>query len=315
MSLRAPLLVATLSLSAAFATACGNKDGDDTADTDAASNCSAPYAPFDAANYENQFLRVGAYTEIVALRKGDNFAATDFAEIEDLYLNTASLAEKVEGRTDDHAEASVPAIGAVLHGDITDAIAAGMADTDISVQGQIVDKTLQRFFGLSVLHEGLKSADDANTLEEAQAGWDEGFGYLGISNDGQDVSGIAGTLASRDEEFGFSTAETAFNGLLDGRCALANGDREAAVAAIMDVDEAIMTGFALSVVHEMDEYADDPLIKGWEALLYYRAIADQVGVLDAGAKATVDAEFEKGVEAIDAAVVRAAIVDAYGFGI
>ncbi len=289
-------------------------DTEDTADSgDTLADCTAPYAPFDAANYDNQVLRVGAYEQIVAIRKSDDFAAADFDEIESLYVDTASLSQKVEGRTDDHDWASVEAIGPVLHGAITDAIAAGKADTEIKVQGQIIDKTLQNFFALSIFHEGTKSDDDAKTLEEAQAGWDEAFGYFGISNDGQDTTGISNTLSKRDVEFGTSLTDGVFNALVDGRCALEGGDREGALEARDEADLAILQGFALSVVHEMDAYDEDPLIKGWEGYLYWLAVADHVAHLDPTAHDTIAAEWEAGVDGIDASAVRAAVVDAYGF--
>lgn len=283
-------------------------DGVDT-DTDAAAACGAPYEPFDPANYENQFLRVDAYQQIVEIRKSEEFEASDFDQIESLY-NENDLSAKVQGRGDDHEYASVVAIGEQMHADITAAIAAGKADDNIAAQGQIIDKTLQRFFYLSVYHETMKSQ-----LEPAEAnkGWDEGFGYFGIENDGQNPQGIAATLSKRDEEFGLSLVDTAFNGLVDGRCALESGDAEVVVAAIDTVDLAMLRGFSASVVHEMDEYADDTEIKFVEAELYFHIVADHVESLDADAHAAIAAEFDKGADGLDPAVVRAAIVSAYGF--
>jgi hypothetical protein len=276
----------------------------DTTTASGAAQCGAPYVPFDAANYENQSLRVGAYEQIVALRKGDNFSAADFATIEDLYVNTAELQVTVQGRTDDHSFASVIDTGVDLDAAIMAAVADGASDLDIAVQGQIIDKTLQHFFTLSVYHEGMKSADEANPIEDMQAGWDGGFGYLGVSNDGTEASGIAKTLASRDEEFQTSTLDLAFNGLLTGRCGLAASDTAATLAALDDVDGAMLHGMALSVVHEMDEYTEDPLIKGWEGLLFWNIVDDYVRTLDSNAADTIDAEFAKGVDRIDAALVR-----------
>lgn len=288
---------------------------DDTSDDDSADDqaCEAPYTPFDAANYQNQFLRVGAYEQIVAIRKSEDFAASDFDTIEELYTTTASLQEKVQGREDDHSYATAVEIGAQLDVDITEAIAAGKAGDEIDVQGQIVDKTLQRFFFLSVYHEMMKSQDPDKTAADIDKGWDEAFGYFGTDNDGEEPTGIAKTLSKRDVEFGFALVAEVFNALLDGRCVAADADYVGVVDHIETADLAMLRGFALSVVHEMDEYDDDPLIKGWEALLYWNIISDYALTVDADLHAAVEAEFEKGVEAVDAPVLRQAVLDIFGF--
>ena len=278
---------------------------------DGADVCGAPYVPFDAANYESQLLRVGAYDQIVALRKSDTFSAADFVAIEELY-SAADLSLKVQGRTDDHSWASAVDIGAELDAAIMGAIVDGAAGIDIAIQGQIVDKTLQHFFTLSVYHEGRKSADSANAIEDMQMGWDAGFGYMGMSNDGTTTTGIAKTLASRDEEFQTSTVDAGFNGLLAGRCALAEADPAAALVALEDVDRALLQGMALSVVHEMDEYDEDPMIKGWEGQLFWNIVDDYVRALDAAAADAIDAEFDKGVDALDASVVRDTLATVLG---
>lgn len=295
-----------------FAVVLAACDGGETDDTDTSATCGAPYEPFSAANYENQLLRVAAFEQIVAIRKSEDFSSDSFAAIGTLYT-TAELNAKVAGRTDDHAYAETAAIGAALDADITAAISAGAAGTDIGVQGQIVDKTLQRFFALSIYHEGRKAADTALPAEEVAKGWDEGFGYFGVSNDGVTATGIAGTLAKRDEEFGLSLVDTAFNSLVDGRCALETDDRTAALAALDAVDRSVLAGFAASVVHEMDEFADEPEIKFWEGELYWNAVRDATKDVDAAAAAAVDAEFAAGAEDLDTAVVRGAITTTWGF--
>jgi hypothetical protein len=286
---------------------------DETGETGEPVACAAPYAPFDPVNYENQYLRVAAYGQIVDLRKSETFSAADFATIESLYVDTAELSVKVEGREDDHAYTSDAAVGAALHADITAAIAAGKAGDDIAIQGQIVDKTLQRFFFLSVYHEMMKSQDAANAAIDVQTGWDEAFGYYGLDNDGANPQGIAGTHASRDEEFGMSVVDTVYNALVDGRCAVAEDDRAGALPSIEAADRAMLNGFGLSVVHEMDEYSEDPLEKGWEGLLYWKVVADWVLSVDPAAHAAIEAEFAKGVDALDPAVVRANTIQAFGF--
>ncbi len=282
-------------------------------DDSAASECGAPYQPFDAGNYQNQLLRIGAYEQIVAIRKSETFAAADFGTIEDLYINTASLQSKVQGRGDDHDYAVVLDIGVEMDSSITTAIAAGKADDQIAVQGQIIDKTLQRFFYLSVHHEMMKSQADDPVALDVQVGWDEGFGYFGVDNSGADPSGIANTLSKRDVEFGVTLVAEVFNGLLDGRCFIESGDFAVLPPIIDDVDTAMLRGFALSVVHEMDAYDEDPLIKGWEGRLYWNVIAPYVASVDAAAAAAVEAEWALGADAIDPSVVRGAVTDAFGF--
>ena len=307
MTIRHALLTAlTLALLAGCEPA-----GDD--DDSAAADCSAPYQPFDAGNYQNQLLRVGAFQQIVAIRKSESFSAADFDTIEDLYVNTADLQSKVQGRADDHDYATLVPIGAELDADIMAAIEDGRNDVDIAVQGQIIDKTLQRFFYLSVHHEMLKSqATDAAT-PDVEAGWDEGFGYFGVGNDGTDPTGIANTIAKRDVEFGFGLVAEVYNGLIDGRCLIAEDDYASVAPVIDDVDTAMLRGFALSVMHEMDEYADDPIIKGWEGLLYWNIVSPYVASVAPDAHADVEAEWALGVDAIDTDLVRAAVNDAFGF--
>jgi hypothetical protein len=289
---------------------CGETDTEEEAKS---SVCEAPYQPFDTANYQNQILRVGAYTEIVGIRKSDDFKASDFERIEELYQTAASLQEKVQGREDDHDYASTVAIGALLDQEITEAIAAGTSNDEIAVQGQVVDKTLQRFFYLSVFHEMMKSQNTDNTADGIEKGWDEAFGYFGLNNDGDTPTGIAATIQKRDIEFGFTLMSDVFNGLLDGRCLVAEGNYGDLVAVIERVDLALLRGFALSVVHEMDEYEENPLIKGWEGLLYWNIVAEYVNTQDTGVHDTIQAEFDRGPESIDPDVVRAAIVGAFGF--
>ena len=276
--------------------------------------CGAPYEPFAATNYENQLLRVDAYEQIGAICDLDEISESDFAAIEALYVDTASLQEKVQGRTDDHDYASVVEVGASLDARIVHAIESGKSGSSPAVQCQIVDKTLQRFFALSVFHEGMKSADPDRTLEEMQVGWDEAFGYLGLSNDGTTTKGVAHTLEKRDDEFGFSTTDLAFNGLLDGRCALESGDPSGALDALADMDHALLTGLALSIVHEMQVYGDDPLVKGWEGALYWEAVSDWVQQLDADAHHVISSEFMKAPDEIDPVVVHDQMVRVLDLG-
>ena len=292
-----------------FVVAC---NGGETDETDTSATCGAPYEPFLAANYEAQLQRVAAYEQIVATADASDFSASSFSAMATLYT-TAELNAKVAGRTDDHAYASTPAIGASLDADIQEALTAGAAGTDIDVQAQIIEKTLQRFFALSVYHEGRKAADAALTAAEVAEGWDEGFGYFGVSNDGAIATGVARTLENRDLEFGLSLVDTAFNGLIDGRCALDTDDRAAALTALETVDRAILTGLAASVVHEMDEYAvEADVVKFREAELYWAAVKDATNEADAAAATTIQAELDSGPDDVDPAAVREAMVTAWG---
>ena len=309
MTIRHALLTAlTLALLAGCEPA-GEGDDDDSN----AAECGAPYQPFDAGNYQNQLLRVGAFEQIVAIRKSESFSAADFDTIEDLYVNTAGLQGKVAGRGDDHDYATLVAVGAELDADIMAAIDAGRNDVDIAVQGQIIDKTLQRFFYLSVHHEMMKSQAADAAGPDVQAGWDEGFGYFGVGNDGSDPTGIANTIAKRDVEFGFGLVAQVYNGLLDGRCLIAEDDFGSIAPVIDEVDTAMLRGFALSVMHEMDEYAEDPLIKGWEGLLYWNIVSPYVASVSADGYADVEAEWAQGAAGIDPELVREVVNEAFGF--
>lgn len=288
-------------------------NGGETDETDTSATCGAPYEPFLASNYEAQLQRVDAFEQIVALSDATDFSASSFAAMETLY-GTADLSAKVVGRTDDHAGASTVAIGAVLDADIRAALAAGAAGDDIHVQAQIIDKSLQRFFALSVYHEGQGAADPEMAAADVAGQWDEGFGYFGLSNDGQTAKGIAATLAKRDTEFGLSLVDTAFNGLIDGRCALVTDDRAAALTALEVIDGAVLTGFAASVVHEMDEYEEssDPVVYA-EAELYWKAVKDATTARDATSAAAIQAEFDEGAGNAEPEAVREAIATAWGF--
>ena len=287
-------------------------DDDDSAQ---AQQCGAPYAPFSAANYQNQIVRVDAYEQIVAIRKAAEFSAADFDTIEDLYVNSADLAAKVAGRTDDHSYASNEAAGVALDLLIREAIANGKNDQEIAVQGLIIDKSLQRFFYLSVYHEVMKSQDPSLTAADVEIGWDEAFGYFGIDNEGLTGKGIAATVAKRDQKFGLGLQGEIFNALVDGRCALEEGDLGSLPAIIEDLDLALLRTFALSVVHEMDEYNDNPQIKYTEGLLFWLIIEDYVKHLDSAKHAELSAAMMVEWDQLDAPAVRQGIIDVFGFSL
>lgn len=308
-----PTGLLALALPLALLAACGQTgEGDD--DTDGvADECVGPYEPFNADNYANQFVRVDAFGEIEAIRRAEDFSAASFDEIEDLYLNSADLAAKVASRQDDHPYAQVVEIGAVLDQRIRDAIAAGQADEDIDVQAQVVSKTLQRFFFLSVYHYVAQTQEAGIGSADAQKGWDEAFGYYGASNDGASAEGIAGTMTARDDEFGLDLFQPVYDGLVQGKCLIAAGDLAGIGPIVETIDISLLRGFAASVVHEMDEYAEDPLVKGAEGWLYWDMVADFVKATDAAAWQVVEDEFALGFDAIDPQAVREAVTGAFGF--
>jgi len=252
--------------------------GEDAADAGAnpagaapAACASGEYVPFDAANYDNQRLRLGAYVQMVAGMKGAAVATpfdaatarSAFEEARRLYEETAALREKVRGRGDDHLDGA-PAVGVELDRRIVKWLLAGAAaDTGLeaTVAAQWVDKSLIEFFFLSVHHE---------MVAGARSNWDEAFGYLGAPEDNDEGGrvGLAGVASKRDAAGGTSLAQAVFAGIVDGRCALgraltASGSEsidpgaDADVsAAIAFVDGALRETLAYSVGHEAFEMAE-----------------------------------------------------------
>lgn len=225
----------TLALAAALA-ACGGEDEPTNNGTNTRPiQCrSADYVAFDEANYLNQQLRVQAYVDMIDLMKAaesaepfdPSLAATNFGEAARLYRETASLQEKVQGRTDDHFE-DKPVVGADIDADIAAALERGRTATvalDAKLARQTVDKQLVHFFYLSVVHE----------MMLGQRGkWDEAFGYAGMGPENREENrkALAAVATSRDATNNTTLADDIFNGLIDGACALA----EALEAA--DADE------------------------------------------------------------------------------
>ena len=229
------------------------------------------YVAFDAANYSNQLLRVQAHAEIAGSLKAaiavEPFDATGvraaFAAAKATYEDTASLREKVQGRGDDHFEDS-PNVGAELDATIMEWLAVGEAAEDAltaTLARQWVDKTLIHFFFLSVYHELVAGKTDK---------WDEAFGYFGapVDNAEGDRAGLAGVATKRDATNGTALAAEAYNGLLEGSCALALGleaagaesldwrEVPAVKSAVESVDLVMQEALAYSVAHEAFEMAE-----------------------------------------------------------
>ena len=209
---------------AALALACAPEPGggDAGASGDVPAQCTgAEYIAFDAASHANQDLRVQAYVDLLVLlneaQANPSLASERFSAAEALYLNTASFAEKVQGRSDDHLTGR-PNVGQGLHETILAGFAAGKAAStalEVNLAKQAVDKTLIDFFFLSVHHEMLLGARDK---------WDEGYGYFGSGprNAEGDLRGLAQVAKKRDDANGTQLGPSIFNGLIDGSCELAN---------------------------------------------------------------------------------------------
>ncbi len=232
---------------------------------------SADYIAFDVTNQTNQTLRIQAYVDMVATMKAAEsaqpfepaLAATNFAEAKRLYQETASLQAKVQGRTDDHFD-DRPVVGEAIDAAIIDALAKGANATtslEAKLARQKVDKQLIHFFYLSVFQEMLLGQ---------RSKWDEAFGYAGMVSDNAESGrkALARVAASRDANNNTDYANSIFNGLVDGACALtealqaANTEEidvqsvPALKAAIDGVDADLQRVLAFSAGHPAFEMAE-----------------------------------------------------------
>ncbi len=206
-------------------------DSSDTSSDTASSGKS--YQPFQQANLANQLLRVSAWQSINTLRKSADFKAEHFGEscgkwstsattasdpskFGSLYVETANLSAKVAGRKDVHSYANPVELGKQLDAAICAAIEAGgkagatPRDSvgSIDWHAQIVDKSLQHFFYASLFNY---------LLDGSRKGYDEGVGYYGMSLDGAEGIGLAGTVASRDANCGTTYGNQIWELLRSGR--------------------------------------------------------------------------------------------------
>jgi hypothetical protein len=201
--------------------ACGSDDAPPTNNTQRPVQCdSATYVAFDPANHANQDLRVQAYEDMGRLMDEATempaLAAAKFGEAEMLYMNTAELRTKVQGRKDVHL-ADQPNIGMELDATIMAGFAAGKAATtslEADLAKEKVEKTLDHFFFLSIYYE---------MTEGGRKEWDEAYGYYasGASNAEASRKGFASIATKRDAQNGTTLASDIFNGLIDGSCELA----------------------------------------------------------------------------------------------
>ncbi len=272
---------------------------------------------------------MSAYTDIVALRKGDGFAAADFGgacddwnpeagaatdatRIASLFIETASLSTKVQGRKDDHAYNEGDPVGEALYASICEAVGSGSAvdaATDanalhgIGWHGQVVDKALLHFFYLSVYHE---------LLLGARSKWDEGFGYFGIDFDGavDNAQGLAATAVKRDGNCGTDYAGTIFDLLIEGRDLLDQAlnaedkpGNDETLETIPDelwdviemIDLAMLEVFAISFAREWIglEAGDKPIIKLIEGRMFFRILKPAIVDYDPTLAADLEAQLEQ----------------------
>lgn len=282
----------------ADASAADSSAGDTKGDTGSGGKS---YQPFQQANLANQLLRVGAWQTINTLRKSADFKAEHFGEscskwsptttaasdpkkFASLYIETANLGAKVAGRKDVHTYANPVELGKQLDASICAAIEAGgkagatARDSvgSIDWHAQIIDKSLQHFFYASLYNY---------LIDGSRKGYDEGVGYYGMSLDGAEGIGLAGTVASRDANCGTTYASQIWDLLRSGR-----GKLEAALVAegktgnedklskptpelqalASEIDSKILEVLALSLGREMMgiQKGDKPAIKLIEGRMF-----------------------------------------------
>jgi len=284
-------------------------------------NCGATsYTAFDAANHAAQDQRIAAQESMAALadEAAQNLAdaPAKFAAIEDLYLNTADLKLKVEGRADDHYpdDPAAASVGKQIDQDIMNAIARGKAAQsalEVKIAQHIIDKRLTHFFYLSVYHE---------LIEGTRGTYDEAFGYLGTGpkNDPQGLLSIAKIAAKRDAESGTTLESELFDEIIEGSCALdlrllkdgvdtIDWKSDADYAhEVEEIDERMGKVLALSVAHEFftplsSLDAEEATVLLYEGAYYFAAIEAAMKAMG-GAAADDAAEIRKRLDAAMASV-------------
>lgn len=283
------------------------------AKTDATTSAGKSYQPFAQANLANQLLRVGAWQAINTLRKSADFKAEHFGEacakwngtvttasdpnkFASLYVETANLGAKVAARKDVHSYANPVEAGKQLDAAICTAIEAGAkagatardSVGSIDWHAQIIDKALQHFFYLSLYNY---------LVDGSRKGYDEGVGYYGMSLDGAEAIGLAGTVASRDGNCGTTYGTQIWDLLRAGRTKLeaalvaegktANDDKLSKAtpelqALAAEIDGKIMEVLALSLGREMIgmQKGDKPAIKLIEGRMFAAMLLPRVAQWD-----------------------------------
>ena len=252
----------------AFGAGCGAGDNKQVIDDAKGQNCgAAAYTPFNAANHASQDQRIALQATIGAMAADAladiTKAPAVFAEIEGLYASTADLQAKVQGRADDHFpdDAEAKAVGKAIDADIVAGIARGKgatAEVDVDIAKEIIDKSLTRFWYLSVYHE---------LIEGDRVTYDEAFGYLGTGakNDASGLLSIASVAAKRDATNGTTYEKQLFEGILAGSCAIDKALKaadaesldwksdEAYAKVVAEIDGLMLKVLAASVGHELFE--------------------------------------------------------------
>lgn len=309
-------------------------------------NCGVSvYTAFDPANHAAQDQRTAAQGAIAA--KADEAGAdlakapAAFDAIMALYEGSAQLRAKVQGRADDRfpADPAAATVGKEMDAAIVAAIAKGKGaktKLDVEIAAETINKTLTRFFYLSVYHE----------LVEGERGtYDEAYGYLGTGpkNDAASVTSVAKTAVRRDANNQTDYAARLFQALLDGSCALdarlAKDGKEPIdwkadekyASEVRKIDQLMTEVLALSVGHEMIEVTkatdpDDAKVKLHEAAVFFDAIeasmrakgvsavadADKIAKMFDDARAAIEAGDATWLKSFDAAFVRDHVASAFG---
>lgn len=279
-SLKVPGLILTLCL-LVMAVGCGGTAGTTPTEEPSPSENLTTYVPFNPANLASQVLRVLVYQDFAEGRGTptssffDEFLIDYIGGLETTY-GDHQLQTKVLGREDDHTYATLntPELGAELDKIINDAVALGSADTNGSSlqkdMGHVIDKTLLRFFYLSIYHEMFKGINktqelfaagdttQGNETAEGPKNWDEAFGYFGLAENGEDFCrGICATVEKRVESFPHTFTgmkEQIFQALIQGKAALMAGDFTRALEQRDFVDSQLLFLFAVSCARELHDY-------------------------------------------------------------
>ncbi len=293
------------------------------------------YTPFSEANLEAQRARVALFEVITTMTDADTFGAASFGAfqvdltaadgaarcqprtapasgtIADAFLQN-ELCLKVVTRKQDHGYAAgtgTDAVGKAMHALISQNLQAGAAAADketAEAAGEVVKKTLLRFFYESVYHE---------MVARSPKGWDEAFAYFGRSADGTQEKGFAATAKKRDTNFGTSFSDDIFGLLIAGRAelqravnakGLALDDATATLAVgespelervIEQIDKKMLLVLAYSSAREFATIATEPTIAFAEAAAFYRAIQDYLASKDMVRTAEVTALVDQGLVA------------------
>jgi hypothetical protein len=268
-------LSAGMGMGLAFLMGCGNTglgtgDPSSTASSSSGAACEAnvAYVPFDSSRGGALRDMVAAQAEIKARMKADGFAKENMPEIEEIYAATSGLAAAVQ------ALGGVPSwedsdVGSQLHAAITGAIDRGLdaQDTTALVElRQIIDKTLTRFFFLTVWQH-------TNASGSAEEQWDLAWAAYGRKDNGED-SGLAATVKSYDDEFGLSQNDAVLTQFSQVRCAVLGGNAQAQSAAAQAIHSEIRLALAYGVSKYLNRLALGTGSRGdlMEGAVYFNAV-------------------------------------------